>query len=459
MAGAATVDVTRLIDERPMSWFNVRIVLLCFLVVFFDGYDIGAISFAGPALVRAWGITNMAALGSLFSATLFAMVFGGPLFGWIGDRYGRRSAIIAACLVIGCFSLASMSAHSVPQLLVWRFLTGVGIGGLTSNTLAMNAEFAPRRVRATMVIIMFTGITIGGGVPGPVAIALLPTYGWQVLFLIGGVAPLVMAGACALFLPESLKFLVVRGDRRAEAVALARRLAPGLDIGPQTVLTVADEKAYARFSPRLLFSDGLGWITPLLWLLFVCNLMSFYFVNTWLPTILQTARVSPSEAAFAGFLFQIGGTVGGLALTRPVDRFGFTPLCFLFVFALPVSCLIGYATVSRSLLMLDVGLSGFALLGLQFGLNAISVLIYPTAFRSAGQAVAGTVGRVGSVFGPMVAGVLIGMHLPIQALYLTLAVPIGLATAASLVLARLLARRARGELGAVPAAPALRPAE
>ena len=444
MAQGQTIDVSALIDGRKMNGFNARVVIICFFVVFFDGYDIGTISFAGPALLKSWHLTSMAQMGAVFSASLFAILFGGPLFGWVGDRFGRKAAIIGSCLTIAVFSLLTMGATNVTELIILRFLTGLGIGGLPPNTLAINGEFAPKRVRATMMIIMFTGITLGGGVPGPVANALMPTYGWQVLFLIGGLTPIIMAIIVARWLPESIKYLVVRG-KQAEAVRVIRGLAPQLTVPADANFVVSDERVYRRFTPDLLFRDGLKWITPLLWILFICNLMCFYFVNTWLPTILVTAHIPMSHAAWAATLFQIGGTVGGLVLAWPMDRMGLLPVSILFVVAIPIACLIGYASqVNETLLMIDVSLAGFTLLGLQFGLNATSAMIYPTSFRSNGSGWAFAVGRCGAVLGPVVAGVLIGMHMSIQNLYLTLAVPLGIGTVCAFILTRLYYVRFQG---------------
>jgi AAHS family 4-hydroxybenzoate transporter-like MFS transporter len=444
MALGQSVDVAALIDSRRLTALNWQVVVICFFVIFFDGYDISAVAFAGPSLIREWGLTNMALVGSIFSATFVAMIFGGPLFGWIGDRWGRKTAIISASLVIGVFSLATMLATTIPMLLALRFLTGIGIGGLTSNTMAINAEFAPRRVRATMIIIMFTGITLGGALPGPVANLLLPHYGWQVLFLIGGITPLVMAGVCAVYLPESIKFLVARPDRREAAVQLLRRLAPATVIAPDARLYMADERPAQGFHPRLLFADGLKAITPLLWVLFFCNQMSFYFVNLWLPTVLTSAHLPESHAAWAMTLFQVGGTLGGLALMRPVDKFGIVPICVLFCITIPIACSIGYASESEPLLMVVVALAGFCLLGLQFGINAVSVMLYPTPVRSAGSAVATTFGRFGSTAGPVAAGYLIGTHMSLQHLYLFLAAPVSLAAVCCIVMARIHYRQFHG---------------
>lgn len=430
-------DVTQFIDSRKMSWFNAKIVIFCFFIVLFDGYDIGAVAYAGPSLVKEWGITSMAELGTAFSAGLFGILFGSLLFGWMGDRYGRNKAIVGSLLVMGLFSLATMATRSLPELIAMRFLTGLGLGGLLPNPIALNAEFSPKRFRATMIIVSFSGITLGGAVPGPVAAWLVPSFGWPVLFLIGGVAPIVLALLTLFWLPESIKHLVVKTGRRDAIVKLLRKMDPTLAFDADTLFVVADEKVYHGFRPRQLFADGLHFITPLLWLLFVCTLMTFFFVNSWLPTVLTSAHISVGHAAIATSVFQAAGTIGGLALCRPIDKYGFIPLSIVYVFALIVTPLIGIAAQAEWLLMVAVFCSGFALFSLQFGINATSAMIYPTSIRSNGSGWAFGVGRFGAVAGPIVAGILIGLHLPIASLFLFLAIPLLIATIASIILARL----------------------
>ncbi|HXQ53271.1 MAG TPA: MFS transporter [Stellaceae bacterium] len=444
MASPQVLDITRFIDDRRMNRFNAMVVIFSFFIILFDGYDIAAVGFAGPSLVKAWGIQSMAALGAAFSAGLFGILFGSPLLGWVGDRYGRIVAIVGSCMVIGIFTLATAAAGSLTTLIWLRFFTGVGIGGMLPNIIALNAEFAPKRARATMIIVMFTGITFGGAVPGPVAALFVPTYGWQILFLIGGVAPLVIGLAAWAWLPESLKHLVVKEGGRERAVRIIKAMDPTLAITPQTRLVVADEKVYAAFRPTQLFQEGLRWITPLLWLCFICNLMSFYFLNTWLPTVLAAAHMPTSFAVLSTSIFQIGGTLGGLSLSRPIDKSGLMPVCVLFVISLVVAPFLGYAREPEWLLICVIFLSGFTLLGLQFGLNATSAMIYPTSIRSNGSGWAFAVGRVGSVTGPIAAGVLIGMQLTIEHLYLALLVPLSIGTIASFVLARLYYVRFQG---------------
>jgi AAHS family 4-hydroxybenzoate transporter-like MFS transporter len=445
MATAQSIDVSRIIDERKVSGFNIKLVIVSFLVVLLDGYDIAAIGFAAPDLIKAWNITDKSALGPVFGASLLGMLFGAPGFGYVGDRFGRKIATIHSCLIFGIFTWLAVLATSLQHLLILRFLAGIGIGGLLPNMIALNAEFAPKRFRATMVIVMFSGVAFGGGMPGLVSALLVPKYGWQVLFAVGGILPIAAAIACAFWLPESIKYLVVKGGRQAEVRAILARVEPGFSVDPNAQFVIQDEKKYAGFTPKYLFSDGLALITPLLWLLFVVNLMGYFFLISWTPTLLTSANVPVEKAAIATALFQIGGAVGGWVLCRPMDNRGLAPITVLFAIAVLVVGSIGYiGPISESLLMAALFLGGFCVLGLQFGLNATSAMIYPTSFRANGAGWALGVGRVGSIVGPVLGGVLISMKLPIQQLYLLAAVPFLIGTIACFVLARLYVARFQG---------------
>jgi AAHS family 4-hydroxybenzoate transporter-like MFS transporter len=305
------------------------------------------------------------------------------------------------------------------QLGILRFFAGVGIGGLLPNVVALNAEFAPRRLQATAVIVSFAGITLGGSLPGPIAAYLVPHYGWPILFYFGGLVPLLLAGVIATFLPESIRFLALK-DRQADVAAMVQRMDPGAKMvaGARFVVQVSEKLPF-----RELFAGRLAVMTPLLWLLFVVNLMAYFFLVSWMPTLLASASM-PSQAALATAVLQVGGFLGAIAIALPLDRHGMLPVVALFVLAVPVVGAIGFvAQGSAPQLMLIVALAGFCTLGTQFGLNAVSAILYPTALRSTGSGAAFGIGRVGAILGPVIGGRLIDMHLPVQQLYMIATIP------------------------------------
>lgn len=441
---ADTIDVGKLVDEQKLGRLTLLLLILSFLAMMADGYDILALAYAAPDLVRDWGIER-SAMGPVFSAGLFGILFGAPLFGFIGDRFGRRPAIIGGCAIYGLCTLGAAFAPSLTVLTGLRFLTGIGIGGLMPNTIALNVEFAPKRWRATLVIVMFTGITLGGALPGWIAADLVPAHGWQILFLIGGVGPLVIAGLLFALLPESLRFLVLQGGQRAHIAKLVRMIAPGVAVSPDTQFTIAADPAPQTSAPiRRLFAGSLKYITPLLWLLFAANLMATYFLNSWMPILFQGAGLSAENSALALSLFQIGGTLGGLTMALVLDRFGMIPIVILFCLAVPAVAAIGAPGFGEAELLAAVSVAGFCILGLQFGLNAVSGLIYPTAVRANGSGWAFAIGRFGSVIGPVLGGALIAMELPMGRLFYAPAAALALGAVAALIMMRLCRTRFGG---------------
>jgi AAHS family 4-hydroxybenzoate transporter-like MFS transporter len=433
------INVEDLVDEQKIGKFNLRLLFWLFLVMLLDGFDITAAAFAAPELVKAWGIPR-SALGPLLSASLFGILVGSLAFGYIGDRYGRKTGTIISCFMFGLFSLMAVWATSLNELTILRALAGIGIGGIFPNAVALSAEYAPKRLRATMIILMFTGNTFGAALPGVISVWLVPQYGWQVLFLIGGIIPIVLAVCLCFVLPESIKFLALNERHKERTIQMLRRLKPDF-VFNENDRFVTHEAVGSKFRISQLFEGKFALATPLLWLVFALNLMVFYFINSWMPTLVAAADVPASRGAIALMMFQLGGTCGGLALSRMVDRFGLKPIYGMFLIAVPVVASIGYlATSSPVLLMFAAFLAGFCVLGVQFGLNATPGMIYPTSCRANGAGFAFGVGRLGAVLGPLLGGLLISLQLPIQKLYIAAAAPMVIGAFACFILARTLKR-------------------
>jgi MFS transporter, AAHS family, 4-hydroxybenzoate transporter len=437
-----SIDITRIIDEQKIRRFNVQLIVVSFLLCLVDGYDFAAISYAAPGILKAWAISNPAALAPVFSASLVGILIGSPLFGLVGDYFGRKKITVVSCLICGGFTWASVYGNTLEQLLLLRFLSGLGMGGLLPNTIALNAEYAPRRIRALLVVIMFTGTPLGAAVPGAISAWLMPTYGWTILFSIGGAVSLAIAVISAVWLPESVKYLALKPGRRAETLALVQTLQPGLVVEPDARFTISDEKQYSGISPKYLFMDGMALATPLLWLLFILNMMGYFFILSWTPTLLASARVSIAYAAIATSMFQLGGIVGSLCMARPMDKMGMLPLVILFAVTGPIVGCIGFVGgYSIPVLLGIMFCAGFGVLGLQISLNVTAALIYPTSLRANGSGWAQGIGRVGSIMGPLIGGILIASHVPVEQLYLWSTLPFVIGAIACFALMRLLEDR------------------
>ena len=433
-----TIRIDDLVDGQRFRGFNFNLLFWSFLAMFADGYDISVMPFAMPTLSKLWHV-DAGLQGYALSASLIGVLAGAPLLGYIGDRHGRKAAILMGSVIYGVTTLAVIWQHGYWATLALRFCTGIGIGGLMPNTIALNSELSPRRLRATLVVLMFTGITLGSSAPGFIAAWMLPTFGWSMLFLVGGMVPLLVAGCLYFALPESVKFLGGRPERRAELLETARRMRPELALADDTQFESPVRKSSGRALLGIaeVFGPGFIAITPLLWVCFVTTLMANYFLNSWLPTLFNNVGLTPQKAALASSLYHIGGTVGGLLISVLLDRFGFVVIAVLFVLAAPAIAAIGGSGASFAALAPLATIAGLCVLGAQFGNNAAAGLLYPTQFRSKGVGLALAVGRLGAIVGPLVGGQLIKMHLPMRQLFLAAAAPMLIGGVAAVILVRL----------------------
>jgi AAHS family 4-hydroxybenzoate transporter-like MFS transporter len=426
------VGVSDLLDENPISANQVLIIILCALVAFMDGFDAQAIGYVAPSLLKAWHL-KPAALGPVFSSGLFGLMLGALFIAPLADRFGRRPLILISTAAFGLMSLATVTAHDVQSLTLLRFLTGLGLGGCMPNAISATSEFAPNRSRAFLVMVMFGGFTTGSLVGGLMASQLVSAYGWQSVFAVGGVLPLALTPVLLAFLPESPRYLLLSGASQARVAALAKRLCPTANITPETVFR-AEQTEVARMSVGSLFKSGRARSTALLWVIFFCSLLDVYLLVNWLPTLMNSVGASIKVSIIAGSLLQVGGLIGGFLLGVVFDRRG-ARMAMAPAYLLAFLCIaaIGFtASVSIPLTLVAVLGAGFGVIGGQTAANALSAISYPTEIRSTGVGWALGVGRVGSIAGPALAGVLIGMEIPLRTLFLLSAVPALVAAIATL---------------------------
>ena len=439
MAGEAQVQVSRLLDEGGLSSFHIRLLTWSILLSLIDGYDIAAIAFAAPHLVSSWGIPR-SALGPVLSASNIGVLFGSAIFGWIGDRYGRKPALISANLLFGILTFAAAYSTDLTQLFWLRLIAGLGIGGVIPNLVAICTESAPRHLRATLPIIAVGCVPLGGACAGLISAVLVPNYGWQILFEIGGIVPIVIALAATINLPESIKYIALHESQRPKMEKLIAALRPGFTVRANARFVIEDEKQTPSSNPVYLFQNGLWLITPLSWLLFALNLMGYFFLSGWTPTLLTAAKLPPATAALAASFMQIGGTVGALTLCWWLQRHRFLAISLLFVLAVPVVGSIGFAGLtSEAALLTATFFAGFIVLGIQIGINVVGAMLYPTSLRANGSGWQLGLGRLGSIVGPLAGALFVG--LPVQQLYMWSAIPFAVGAIVCFAIYRLNAAR------------------
>ena len=317
-------------------------------------------------------------------------------------------------------------------MLLLRLITGFGLGGTMPNAIALTAEYMPRRIRATGVMIMFAGFTIGAAAGGLVAAALIPHFGWQSVFLLGGILP--CAAALLLFgLPESLRFLVIKGGEDARVTKILAQVAPAVSVQPGTVF-LAGEHREPGFVVKQLFTHGRAKLTLLLWVIYFMSLLDLFFLNSWLPTILHDSGLTLREAILITTMFQVGGTVASIILGRFIDSMtSYRVLVWAYLGACLSVFFIGAASASVVLATFLVFAAGFCVVGAQTGANALSAESYPTAIRATGTGWALGIGRIGSIVGPLVGGLLLSSELDVKRVFWVAAVPPLIAAVASFI--------------------------
>jgi AAHS family 4-hydroxybenzoate transporter-like MFS transporter len=400
-----SIEVIDFIDNQPVGGFHVRLLLTCAAVLFLDGFDTQAMGYVAPALAKEWEL-GKAALGPVFSAGLFGLMIGALVFGPLADRIGRKTIIIGSTLAFGLGALVTAVVQDVNTLLIVRFLTGLGLGGAMPNVIAMTSEFNPHRRRATMVMITFCGFSVGAALGGLLAADLIPRFGWRSVFIVGGVAPLVMVPILALRLPESVRFLALKGNASARVAELLRRIDPKAAFTSDTAFVV-QETHLSGLPVAHLFREGRTAVTLLLWVVFFMSLLDLYFLANWLPTVLNDRGASVSQAVVIGSMLQVGGVAGTFALGSLIDRFSFRALALVYFAAVFAVGAIGHLGHSTALVTIAIFAAGFCIVGGQIAANALAASFYPTSVRATGVGWALGIGRIGSIVGPVVGGVLL----------------------------------------------------
>jgi AAHS family 4-hydroxybenzoate transporter-like MFS transporter len=407
--GRAPIDLAAFIDSQPVGGFQIRLLLTCAAVLFLDGFDTQAIGYVAPALAKDLGL-GRGVLGPVFSAGLFGLMIGALIFGPLADRVGRKKIIVFSTLAFGIGALVTSVVQDVNALLAIRFLTGLGLGGAMPNAVALTSEYSPHRRRATMVMIMFCGFSVGAALGGLLAAAIIPHFGWRSVFVVGGIAPLLAVPILALRLPESVRFLALTGRANAQVAELLCYINPKAAFAPATQFVV-QEPGLAGVPVLHLFKSGRTLPTLLLWIVFFMSLLDLYLLSNWLPTVLNDLGASISTAAAVGSMLQVGGVVGTFVLGSVIDRFSFRALALVYFIAVFAVAAIGQLGHSIVFVTMAIFAAGFCIVGGQIAANALAADFYPTSMRATGVGWALGIGRVGSIVGPLVAGAILGMKL------------------------------------------------
>ncbi len=441
------LSVSEVMDSRPLGRFQAMTILLCGLVIVFDGFDTQSIGILAPSMSETLGIP-LKYFGTILSAALFGLMIASLVMGPVADRWGRKWALVFSVFTFALFMTLTARASSFEGLLVLRFLTGLGLGGAIPNAVALACEYAPKRLVPTVVGFIMAGMPLGQVLAGRVATVLLPTRGgWRAVFYVGGVLPILVAVALILWLPESVRFLTVRGADKRTIARIMARISP--DLAGVTIKPEAAQNRERKGLPvKHLFAEGRTAATLLLWVPFFMNLLILYFIVSWLPALLREVHMPISAGVAAATIFGVGSIIGSLAQGPLTTRWGaYALLLSEFGLCMVLSASLALVATSLPLVMTVAFILGFTVTGIQAGLNSLAASFYPTSIRSTGVGWALGIGRIGSVTGPVLGGILLKIGWTPQQILLATAVPAFCAG-----LAILLSYRLRGSSSAFRAA-------
>lgn len=451
------IDVHRLADEARFNRFHGLVLFWCALIIVFDGYDLAVVGIALPSIMKDLGVDPTQA-GFMVSSALFGMVFGAIFLGTLADRIGRRKAIAICIALFSVFTAAAGLARDPVTFGIVRFLAGVGIGGVMPNVVAHMTEYAPKKIRATLVTLMFSGYAVGGIVAAILGKGLIETYGWPSVFFAAGL-PVLLIPFILKSLPESMPFLLAEG-RHDDLKVVAARLEPSYRPAASDRLTVPAEDKAGSAPITQLFKDGRGFSTVMFWLAFFMCLFMVYALSSWLTKLMAGAGYSLGSALTFVLVLNVGAVIGAVGGGWLADRFHIKAvLAAMYALAAVSITLLGQRMPTAALFVV-VGLAGASTIGTQIVANAYTGQFYPMAIRSTGLGWALGIGRTGAILAPILIGILVSRKLPLQQNFIAISIPAVLGMIAVLLIdhRRSASAHRRGESAEAAEAPARVPA-
>jgi MFS transporter, AAHS family, 4-hydroxybenzoate transporter len=414
------IEIGRLIDERRLTTLQIIVMVMCFLVVWMDGYHVQSTGLIVPTLAAQWSL-KPSDFKLVLSAALAGVTMGSAFIASMGDRWGRRKILILSMALVGISSIGTGYATGMVDLVIWRFLNGLGLGASVPNATALTSDYMPSKRRAALVTLMFSGVAIGALTSGFVLPNIVAAFGWRGMFQISGAPPLIMSLVLSVTIPESIRLLLVRVPDDPRIPRILARLAPDIDARG----IYAEKQEVKRQSVIALLSRAYRKGTLLLWFVFFVNMFVLYVLVNWLPTLLGAQGWPAAKAMYGTVMIQAGGVAGGLILSRYMDK-GKTVVATATAFLITAIAFGLFAVLPSSgaswwILLLVVG-SGIS--GGQFVLNALAASFYPPLIRSTGVGWGFSVGRIGAIFSGVVGGLILEMHVAPFAMLRMLVVPV-----------------------------------
>lgn len=413
------INVTNFFDSQKFNRFHLGLLLSCIFIIVVDGYDMFMLGAIMPSLMEDWGMDPVTG-GKLGSYALFGMMIGALVFGPLADRIGRKKVIIICTVMFSVFTFTSGFSNGPDSFGIQRFIAGIGLGGVMPNLIALVTEYAPKKLKSTLVAVMFSGHAFGGIVAALGALALLPNFGWKAVVFLAAF-PLLILPILIRAMPESYSYLI-KVNKKEELVKTLNKVKNDgkFTTNDEYVIHVADDN---DTSLRKLFTDNRGRSTIMFWLAAFMSLIVMYGLSTWLPKIMQNAGYPIGSSLLFLVTLNLGGVTGAIFGGKLADKFGSRKvLLFFFLFGfLSLSAL----SLRPNMILLYVLLfiAGATTTGTQINTNAYVSQFYPSGIRSTGVGWELGIGRIGGILGPTLGGILLSSQLPFHINFLSFAIP------------------------------------
>ncbi|MDB5842755.1 MAG: putative 4-hydroxybenzoate transporter protein [Polaromonas sp.] len=432
MTSDRQVDIQTFLNENRFSGYQWLIFALCFFIVLLDGFDTAAIGFIAPSLIGEWGVARPA-LAPVLSAALFGLAAGALSAGPLADRLGRKLVLVGSVLVFGIACLGSAFAGDLTQLTVLRFVTGIGLGAAMPNAVTLMSEYCPAPRRAMLTNAMFSGFPLGAAFGGFLASWMIPHFGWRSVLVLGGVAPLLLVVVMVLLLPESVRYMVAKGQPVERIRAVLSRISTTAQQAQSFFMTETKASVEGQSGLGVVLSPAYRTGSLMLWLAYFMGLVIFYALINWMPILFKDAGIAPKDATLIAALFPLGG-VGAIFFGWLMDRFNGNKIIAV-GYALTAASIyaIGQMAGSVGLLVLVVFVAGTLMNTAQSSMPALAAGYYPTQGRATGVAWMLGIGRFGGIAGSFLVAELARRQLDFPTIFAIIAIPGVIAAVALLV--------------------------
>lgn len=423
------LNVRKLVDELPLNFFHLQVIFWGFFIIAMDGLDLIVMAYIGPVIKAQWQIAD-SHLGYAFSAALVGLSIGAIVAGPVSDRFGRKFILINSVFFFSFWTIVTAFSSDIWHMVLFRFLTGLGLGAAMPNVGTLIAEYAPARRRSLLITVAFCGFTFGSSASGFLAHWLIEDYGWHTLLIVTGIIPLLAVPFLIWKLPESIFYLIARNAPKERIHKLVEQLAPGSS--DETTTFVAPKAIEQdKHSLAMIVSDRYRFGTFMLWIGYFMGLFVVYLGGNWLPRILQEANFSSTKYTLVTTIFQFGGIFGSLFCGWAMDRFNrFKALSSIYFTGAICTALVGLSTDHLWLMCIVILGMGFCLFGANSAMNALPNMFYPTEARATGASCMNGVGRIGAIISAFAGSLFVGLSM--MNIFLILAVP-ALITSAALI--------------------------